>query len=198
MSLLNDALKKAKNTQPNASATADGPILRPDFAQGRVRAGNDFLLPALIVIILLLAALLLWQWFRAETGEIKVRARTIAPSEIVPTGPVHEAVAASVPQPALAPEKISATNASAATVTPATVVTNAPVVVPVPAAPAPPPPVTYKLQSIFYRAKNPSTVINGKTLFIGDRVAGAHVTAIGQDSVTILTEKGETKVMELP
>jgi MSHA biogenesis protein MshK len=42
-----------------------------------------------------------------------------------------------------------------------------------------------KLQGIFYRPNNPSAMVNGKTLFIGDSIDGAKVTAIEADSVTI-------------
>jgi hypothetical protein len=198
MSLINDALKRAKNTQPNASAPADGPVLRPAFSQRRSPPGSDFLLPAIIVVILLLAVLLLLEWFRGGS-EVKVRARTI---ESVQPASSSEAATAATPQTSVAvvPEKTSAASLPIASNTPASVSvtsSNVSVVVVTPAVPAAPLPLTYKLQSLFYRAKNPSAVINGKTLFIGDRVAEAHVVAIDKDSATIVTAKGETKVLEL-
>lgn len=207
MSLINDALKRAKATQPK-SPSADGPaLMRPDFAPmpRRQTGGNDLVLPALIVVILLLAALLIWQWMRGDAGEIKVRARTVATFDNVQPAPPENAPAANpqsqpVPAPQVAiPPTISlpvdtnkpGTNA----VVPETLIpTNQ-----LPVTNAPPPAPTYKLQSIFYRAKSPSAVINGKTLFVGDRVGHtARVTAIGQESVTILTVSGETNVLELP
>jgi hypothetical protein len=64
-------------------------------------------------------------------------------------------------------------------------------------APKPPPPA-FKLQSIFYSPRNPSVVINGKILFIGDRVGEARVISIRQDSATIVTSAGKTNLLELP
>jgi hypothetical protein len=59
------------------------------------------------------------------------------------------------------------------------------------------PETLYKLQGIFWRPSNPSAVINGKTVYIGNRVENARVTAIDQESVTI-TVNGEAKVLSLP
>lgn len=201
MSLINDALKQARCAQPGASATADGPILRPDFSQRRSPVGTSLLLAGLIVVSLLLAALLLLQWFRSGS-EITVSARTTADSQTVQTAPAPQSTApaaAAQPFAQIAPEKTATDNLPVASTTPAsasqpTPATNASAIV---AAPAPPPPLTYKLQSLFYRAKDPSAVINGKTLFIGDRVGEAHVVAIDKDSVTIKTRQGETKILEL-
>jgi hypothetical protein len=53
-----------------------------------------------------------------------------------------------------------------------------------------------RLQGIFFQASRPSALINAKTVFIGDKVATAKVTAITRDSVT-LQWNGETKVLTL-
>jgi hypothetical protein len=71
---------------------------------------------------------------------------------------------------------------------------SAPAIVAPTNAPAPQP--TYKLQGIYWRPSRPSAVINGKTVYIGNRVENARVTAIDQESVTI-TVHGETKVLSL-
>jgi hypothetical protein len=188
MSLINDALKRANQTQPTAPP-AEGPALRPHFAPGRTQRSTDWLLPALIVVILVLAAALIWEWFRSD-AVASVRARTF-PENVMP---------ASAPQPVVAPvpapvaEKLLPTNSPASN-------SNAPIssnLTNAPVAPVTPPPPAYKLQSVFFRAKSPAAVINGKTLAIGDHVAGARVTAIDKESVTIITPEGETKVLELP
>ncbi len=59
MSLINDALKRAKETQPQSVAAA-GPSLQPVLTAQRARP--DFLLPMLALVILLLAGLLFWAW----------------------------------------------------------------------------------------------------------------------------------------
>ena len=63
--------------------------------------------------------------------------------------------------------------------------------------PPKPPPVTYKLQSLFYRRNGASAVINGKTVFVGDRVGDARVIAIASDAVAIVAG-GQTNYLELP
>src|SRR5579884_2412144 len=162
MSLINDALKQARCAQPNASATADVPLLRPDFSQRRSPVGSSLLLAGLIVVSLLLAALLLLQWFRSGS-QITVRARTTPDSQTVQTAPAPQSTAPAAATQAsgqIAPEKTASNNATGALAAPApasqsTSTTNAPAII---AAPAPPPPPTYKLQSLFYRAKDPSAV----------------------------------------
>jgi hypothetical protein len=52
----------------------------------------------------------------------------------------------------------------------------------------------FKLQGIFYRAANPSAVINTKTVFVGDQIANGRVKSIGRETVTLDCD-GETKVL---
>jgi hypothetical protein len=53
-----------------------------------------------------------------------------------------------------------------------------------------------KLQGIFYRRSNASALINGKTVFRGDAVAGGRVVAIEPQSVTVELA-GEQKILRL-
>ena len=53
-----------------------------------------------------------------------------------------------------------------------------------------------KLQSII-NSSRPSAMISGKFLFIGDKFRGYKVTAIDQESVTLIGN-GETNVLSLP
>jgi hypothetical protein len=73
-----------------------------------------------------------------------------------------------------------------------TVVTNA---APVTEAP-PPKPALPKLQAIVFSPTRPSVMVSGKTLFIGDKLNGLRVTAIDQESVT-LVGAGQTNVLTL-
>jgi len=55
-------------------------------------------------------------------------------------------------------------------------------------APAPLPPAAFpqlKLQGIYYRKNNPAAVIDGKTLYRGDRLKGGRIVAISPQSVTL-------------
>lgn len=64
-------------------------------------------------------------------------------------------------------------------------------------APASPPQTVYKLQAIYWRPSKPSAVVNGKIVYVGDRIKHAQVTAIDQDSVTMKVD-GESDPLVLP
>ncbi len=67
---------------------------------------------------------------------------------------------------------------------------------PVVAVEAPPPP-QIKLQGIFYNPQNPSAILDGRTVFLGDRVTGGfRVIAISPTNVT-LGSATETNVLSL-
>jgi hypothetical protein len=53
-----------------------------------------------------------------------------------------------------------------------------------------------KLQGIFYRLKNSSAMINGKTVNVGESVSGAKVISIDRYQVVIEFE-GERKTLML-
>lgn len=74
----------------------------------------------------------------------------------------------------------------------------APTPQPVVAKPEPPKPVfpELKLQGIFYRLTNPSALISGKNVRVGDSVQGVKIIAIERASVT-LDFKGERKTLSL-
>ena len=46
-------------------------------------------------------------------------------------------------------------------------------------------PKNARLQGIIFNPKSPSAIINGKTVFVGDRVGYARVASIARDSVTL-------------
>jgi cytoskeletal protein RodZ len=189
MSLINDALKQAKAAQ-SATPTAAGPTLKP-VEQARRSGGSGILLPIVILLVLLLAGILLWQWFNGQ-GAIKVRAKTVDSSTQAASPMVVASIAptpvAAVPAPVEpAPVQKEAAPASAPAVTNVVTVEQ----------PKPQPP-TYKLQGIFYRHKGSSAVINGRTVWVGQRVGEARVTAIEQETVTLALSDGTTKVLESP
>jgi hypothetical protein len=187
MSLINDALRQAKAAQPKNTGAAEGPALRPVERHHRSNGGLGLLLPALIVVILALAGILLWQWFHGKP-DLQVRARTIA--QPVNLNPALETnIPTSIVPPLLAekgPQVIPAESVK----TPAATSTNE-----VPLVKKSP---SLKLQSVFYTAKNPSVVINGKMLFIGDHWNKARVIAIEPEAATIVTADGRTNRLELP
>ena len=74
---------------------------------------------------------------------------------------------------------------------PEPLITNAVAAVPAAAFP------TLKLQGVIWSPSRPSAVINGKSVFVGEKVERALVTAIEQDSVKV-TLNGEERVLTLP
>lgn len=178
MSLINDALKRAKEKQDQQPLSPGPPPVSMELA--RHPAGPGLALPLILAVVLALAVIFLWRWFekRGQPPEEKTASTSAIQKPNPPT------VLASAPS--VSPSPVVTSNAPNA----ATNVVELQV-------PKPPLPV-FKLQSIFYSPKRPSAVINGKTLFIGDRVGEARVTAIGQDSATIVTSTGKTNLLELP
>lgn len=55
---------------------------------------------------------------------------------------------------------------------------------------------TIRLQGIFYRKKNPTAVINGESLGIGDSVSGARILSISPNAV-VLSFRDQTRTYEL-
>lgn len=187
MSLVNDALRRVKDTAPKSVTPAAGPMRLAENTQRS--PGSAFLLAMLIVVILLLAALLLWQWFYGNGAELKVRANAVPVVSKEVSSPV---VSQELPVPAQTLPEATADKAVAVTTDTATATNLAAV------EPAAPPTVTYKLQSIVYLPGNPSAVINGKVVFVGDRLDGAWVVSIGRGTATIVTSAGQTNVLVMP
>jgi hypothetical protein len=169
MSLINEALKKARQAQPVAS-TAATPALRPvepapHVETVRARSTSATLTPAALPV-----------------GQVKTPVEVNAPAPAPSPVPIP---------PVAADAKAAPTNTLATLTEPPGTATNVAI------ADAPKPPA-YKLQGIIYRPKNPSAVIDGKLVFAGSRVGEAHVLLIEKDAVTIVTSAGQTNLLELP
>jgi hypothetical protein len=199
MSLINDALKKARKAQPAGASSADVPDLLPVEADASARGGSIFTLPFIIAVVLVLAGALLWAWYRAGQVVI-VRGNTSAAT-------VSAATQASEPTKIVAPTILTtaaktetATSGTAAASTPAVVASadvSAANVLPVAAEVPKPAATVYKLEGIFYSAKRPTAVINGDLVSVGSRVEAGRVVAIDEESATVVTEAGETNLLIL-
>lgn len=198
MSLINDALKRAKTAQQQAEAPAPGgPQLRPVEPTQPVRHGLGLALPVGCVVVALLGAFLLWRVASHRGTESQasnstdqgttVAARTAAP---MPVAETTKPVLAPVPSAsALVPQTVS--NAVTTVSTTANSSSNA-----TSGAEAPPKPALLKLQGIVYNPTRPSATISGRTVFVGDRVGEFRVIAIGKDSAT-LVGGGKTNQLDL-
>jgi cytoskeletal protein RodZ len=209
MSLINDALNKARESQPANSSAAEGPSFRRAETSVHNSAGKlsvNLLLGTLAVVVVLLAVLFFAQWYLINSAEVKVRAKAkpwetpditiIKPPPVVhppkeslpamsPSG--SSAQATSVSQP-----EATANNPFVSNITQA--ITNLKAA----AQPLKAAETKYKLQSIFYRPGDAAAVINGNIVSIGERAAGALVLDITENSVTIVTPAGQTNKLELP
>lgn len=221
MSLINDALKRARQTQ-QPSPFEGRPVvpLKPVDYAARPNRVFRALVGLAILASLAFSAWFFWKWWRSG-GEARqapptpsqTRAASIEPARpAAPSAPRKQAIQVSTnlvvrtnfpappprrtePRPTseATPAAPSPTNAVASE--PAT---NPPVPAPVPA-PAPPPSpfADLKLQSIIFREGKPSAVINGDMVSVGDKIRGARVLAIEPQAVTV-QRGGETNELRLP
>lgn len=200
MSLINEALRQAREARPANPAPANGPPLTPVEPVHRP-GGSTLTLPMLIAVVLAMAVALLWIYFRTGGGVLMVRASSHpqTSTEVAqPQPPAPSLTAIPTIAPAATPTPVPPLNAIASNTNSITVAANEPAAnVPVVAETPKPLPPVYRLQSIFFRAKNPSAVINGKTLFLGSRVGDARIIAIDQESATIVTSAGQTNMLLL-
>ena len=219
MSLVNDALRRAKEAQQQASPPPPSQMqFRPVEPAPHARHGLGLLLPTVLTVIALLALVFVWQWAQGhkarEPQEARALTRTSAPSTITPQ-PASTSVTAATPAPAppleprppSQPEFLATAAAGAADTVPAAAPT-----VPVgstvaggqeseatsSAAITPPPkPAPLRLQAIVFDPRRPSALISGKTLFIGEKLGDARLVAIDQQSAT-LVGAGKTNILSLP
>jgi hypothetical protein len=182
MSLINDALKRARQAQqPHAP---DAPQLRVQFrpvepAQ-QPKKKNTAVWTAVVVVAVLAIGFVFRQLTRENSSSAPKEAKA---REIVPVNPITQETATPA-APTNAPIPNASELASHDTGTPAPVVDEAP------AKPAP------KLQAVVFDPRRPSAIISGKSVFVGDRVGDLRVVAITRESVT-LVGGGQTNLLVL-
>jgi hypothetical protein len=185
MSLINDALKQAREKQlTHPPAPGPGAQLRAPEPASSESPGTWLTLPSFVYLALLLTFLLLGVVFlRVVTRRLPVKAAPLS-------RPI--AVATSVPSPERSAAPASGTARSGKGLrAPGTADTGTP-------APTVPEyqPAPLKLQAVFYSPTKPSAIISGTTVFVGDRIRDFRVTSIGKDNVT-LSRGTETSMLKL-
>lgn len=204
MSLINDALNRAKQAQQkNPPPPAPGAPLRPvESARPRSSAPGLWWPIAVALLLVMAGAGVIWLAVaRAEARKLVAKGTNSKPAE--------QAAVATTPKPVpsearpqlapVAPPKSSPAPSPAGVAAPAEAslgrgplaTTNVPAVV------AEAPPALPKLQGIFYRPDRPSALLNGKTMLIGGRSGEFLVVAITQHSVTVV-RAGQTNVLSMP
>jgi hypothetical protein len=198
MSSTHNALRQAEAARPADNAAAPGPQLMPVDCPPTSSPYSNLPLVALIGVVLLISGLLMWGWVSAGGRELKARARTydstvnpasdptrksLVPPLLAPSAPAMERTPAVTSNGAGDKEKLAPEAAKKL----ATVI-----------APSKPAPVTYKLQGILFQPGQSSAVINGKSVYAGERVGDARVVSIDRDTVVLVDAEGQTNLLELP
>jgi hypothetical protein len=170
MSLINDALKRARETQRNQPPPG-APPLQPVETAGRGGAGW-----MLVVAAILFVAAVGFILGPARFGH-KTPASVAVKSTAIPVLPPAEAAPATGTTPPVANTK-----------SPAAAQTNPPPV----AAPAKP---RLKVQGIIFNSVRPLAIVNGQTVNVGDRVGDFQVKQITQTSVLFQHPDGTQKTL---
>ncbi len=173
MSLINDALKRASQSDKNRSAQAGLPRPMQPVA-ARPGNGNTWLVAAIVVAVLgfALAGWFLWKW-RGATTLPTVAANPVQPAQMIPATP---------PPPSPAPAPIVRENPP-----PSAAPVAATPVIPIPPVPVAKPswPIELTVKAIFYSKIHPRALVNGTTVEPGDKIEGILVTGIEPDRVLV-------------
>jgi len=177
MSLINDALKRARQSQQKNPPS--GPLLFP--TEIKSSGGIGWLLPLVIVALVVAAGIFIALALARRTPPSPV---AIAPAVSAPQPIVSTPI--STPAPASnAPLAGSITNAASAN---KSSISNS-----IP--PPPPPPPEPKLQGIIYDPAKPWAIVSGKTVYVGDYVRDFRVKEITKNSVTLQNADGSVKTL---
>jgi len=193
MSLINDALKRARETQQQQQRpAAPAPLFRPADAGQPPSTRPGLLVPAGLIVATACLALILWLVFPGRSAipapAIAANAASATPAASTPTTtpvppaprPTASAVPATPPPPAVQPvESPASTNSHVA-------VTSL----------QPPTPALPKLQGILYRPDRPAAVLDGRTVLVGGHAGEYRVISIEAQSVTVI-RAGQTNVLSL-
>jgi hypothetical protein len=180
MSLINDALKRARETQQNHRSPG-APPLSP--VESPAHGGAHWILAASAILFLAAASVVLGP---ALFGH-KVPPAVAANAPNIPT-----------------PPPVAAASAPAASSPPPVANTNPPTVAnasPVAAATTNPPPAAVaverspKVQGIIFNSTQPLAIVSGQTVNVGDRVGDFQVTQITQSKVVFQCPDGTQKTL---
>lgn len=206
MSLINDALKRAQEIQEATPPVLDTRTqYKPAEPQPSADSGRAWLPPIAAILLLTAAVVGGVNWLRsnpkpnretpalaeradeADEATLAVASTTVPDAAVAPpdepafkTEPVHD-TAPAIP---LAQPTTTIAAAPAPIPQPAAVEPPAAASAPPPAAPTPDPAASLKLQAIIAHPQRPSAIVNGKSLFVGDRLGGLQLVAVSAESVT--------------
>jgi hypothetical protein len=221
MSLINEALKRAREAQQQAPPPLPRSLPLQPIEPAQQAARHGLGLGVLVGLAMLALLALFWVRHWAETLNAprprQANAQTAYPTRATLASPAPSTPAAARPamprpvthpvpakQPASPQTTVVAASSTPAPAPTAALTTATPtnaqpnVATNAMAAVAPPPhkPPPLRLQAIIFNPTRPSAMIGGKTLFVGDRVGDWRIIAIDQESAT-LAAAGHIKVLML-
>jgi MSHA biogenesis protein MshK len=189
MSLINDALRRA-TTNENPQREKELPPMEPTFRPARA-GGAGFSI--FVVCFLIAAALTLGLWIYWRRGLATAAAKPApAPAMNTNNNPIARAEKTFRKVEALNKEGENEAEAMQKSANAPTTIASAPS----PAAPVTASAGGPKLQGIFYSANNPSAIINGQTMKVGDEHGGLKLLEIKQRSVRVQSG-GETRELTM-
>lgn len=186
MSLINDALKRAQQTQAqNPPPTPPLEFRAAEANAGSARRSTVMIVAVALVVVLLLGltGTLIWYVSQARAEKLRVAARTAE----VPVQPVAQANPAVVPPEAAPPAPPQFEHPEQPNTNRVPVSADVAEVVK---------PIELKLQGIAFDPQRPSAIVNGRSLYLGDRVEKFRLVAISPVAVTLVSDT-ETNVLSL-
>lgn len=178
MSLVNDALKRAKQAQQHQPPSTPPLEFRPVEPTQEGKAGSPLLLVGGVLGLtaaVLLGGLLVWVMANSQSARLQAEAKTVKETALTNSAPANLATNGQAGLGNSPEEAMTNTQPVAAVV---------------------PPKPEFKLQGIFFNPRSPSAVVNGRTVYVGDRVTGFRVATITPEAVT-LTSATQTNVLSL-
>jgi hypothetical protein len=179
MSLINDALKRARENQRNDPPSGARPL---PPVESPTRGGAGWILAAAAILFLAAAGFFFGPaWFGSKAPQ-SVTAKTA----VIPAPPPAEAAPAPPVEVASPPVPAPATNT-----------------LPSPATTTNPPPAAVaaeqlpKVQGIIFNSARPLAIVNGQTVNVGDRVGDFQVKQILKTSVVFQRPDGSQKTLEI-
>lgn len=200
MSLINDALKRAKEAQEvNPTPPPPLPFRAADPVPQR-KSPLPMILSCVVVGVFLMGGLLVAMALvkRASAPQLVTATQlsdAAQPSPVMEVNPVSDTPIAASVAAAEVPSAPTPDSFAEAEATPDPViatVNESVVAVPIET----PQPPALKLQGIFYNPDRPSAIVNGKTVFLGNSVGELRVLAITREAVT-LGSATQTNVLAL-
>lgn len=194
MSLINDALRRAKQTgekpiQKSSEGTPMEPVQSPQNSPSQLTSARF-----IIVLAIVLMAGVFFFW-KSTKNKVSTNIDSGEPAKTFSTPansitPVPAPVVTSLVEP---PKKSTNELANSVATERTDNISEAITAVAAPASPSPP---QLKLQGIFYRLNNSTALVNGKTVGVGQMISGVRVLKIDRQSIT-LEWNGQTNVLTM-